>query len=1141
MTKHSFTKTRKIAAVLLTSALFCMPLTLAGCDTEEEENKHTGTTQTDTQKISNANFEYYDTNDGKNVIITSPTGWSRSANADANGSTAASSAKLSGIVKTNKSDWDSITKSKVALTAENAEAEWENASVYDRLKFYEDEDVDSTDDFEDYVSYNADLDDLPDCENPGTHAYDASSDTEEDSSVLMIHNYRSDGLGTAQHFTSTTTLTLSANTAAKLSVWVKTSNLTFNDGTPVTKNRGAYIAVNQTLGSTAMQPLTIKNINTEGVTENNGWVQYTMYLKGHNLSDSTFTISFGLGQGGGSNKFEYVDGYAFFDDLTYESISLSEYERTAGDVPTVTSASSAEKRDFETDKAYKSETAFASSLYFTETSLKDMNVTFSPTEEKYGNVSYTSVPAEGSVVYKGLSLNTQNDLQLCRAYENIVSPAQSYWSPYLQKYIDDTKDYPFDPSTETVLLLSAGGAAYTANVTSQSFVLAPDSYALLTYYVKTSALNGYTGAAASIVDGSAKTAMASFDTTTLATVDVDSKEDLFNGWKKCAFLLSNTTDSDKTFSMNLTYGPTTIVGTTNASYLAGYAAFTNFTLDTLTEEEFGEYAAGTYVVSTSLVNGYKTVSTDGFDSMSYSDAEAIENGFGTPQNYKGVEGGSSYVGGTDYSYANSNENAGLLNRSYAENYWNNNETWMSTLLQIATAEDMSLANALRADNWWNLLFGTANQPLLIVNTVEQAYGYISTSRTISSNSYQSVSVKVKVSKGAIAYVYLMDTSSLSDGYNKPVKLKTPALSYWYDDDNNVCKSDPFADDYSERDGVVYLYNNNDSTLDANGLYMSVDKNDTKQYANLSAYEKDDEGNLITEDEEIAFFFNKADNLYYAHFDDETNAYSTPVYDFDHSYARYTEQEADCVTVIDGNDPAVAGKWVTVNYFLHTGNDTKQYRLEIFSGSRDGSVKSAADSYVLFDAVPSGTLSSSYDGLLKESIEKIKEKADPSYKEDDIRWYENAVYYTYSFHDDADYLRYDEAADTENQGDLYTGYQQSSYSEVLSYLYYEDTETDPAHYSYTTYMDFSAVDVNVTPAAADVDDTDDNTDEEEPVYNVWLLVSSIILSVVLIAVLVILLVRMIVKKVKMRKVRKANTYIVNKKQAHYKKKLKLKDE
>ena len=1140
MTKHQFTKTRKIAAVLLTSAIFCMPLTLAGCEAEKEETTHTGTSQTDTQKISNANFEYYDTNDGKNVIITSPTGWSRSASSDANGSSAASSAKLSGIINTNKSDWDNLTKSKVALTADNVAAEWDNASVYDRLKYYEDEDVSSTDDFEDYVSYNAELDDLPDCENPGTHSYDGSSDTEEDSSVLMIHNYRSDGLGTAQRFTSTTTMTLSANTAAKLSVWVKTSDLTFNDGTPVTKNRGAFIAVNQTMGSTAMQPLTVKNINTEGVTENNGWVQYTMYLKGHNLSDSTFTVTFGLGQGGGSNKFEYVDGYAFFDDLTYESISLSEYERNAGDIPTVTSASSDEKRDFEVDKDYQGGTAFASSLYFTETALTNVDFSFAPTAEEYGNVSYTSVPVSGSIVYKGLSLKTENDKFLSGTFAQ-TSYLSSYDSPYLNKYIEDTKDYPFDHSTKTALILSAGGAAYTVNMTSKSFVLAPDSYALLTYYVKTSALNGYTGASAAIVDGSAKTAMSSFDSTTLETVDVDSKEDLFNGWKKCAFLLSNTTDSDKSFSVNLTYGPTTIVGTTNASYLAGYAAFTNFTLDTLTEEEFNEYTAGTYVVSASLVNGYHTVSTDGFDSTSYSDAEAIENGFGTPQNYKGVDGGSSYVGGADYSYANNNENAGLLNRSYAETYWNNNDTWMSTLLRIATAEDTSLATALRADNWWNLLFGTANQPLLIVNTVEQAYGYIGTSRTISSNSYQSISVKVKVSKGAVAYVYLMDTSSLSDGYNNPVTIKTPALSYWYDDENNVCKSDPFADDYSERDGVVYLYNNNDSSLDANGLYMSVDKNDTKQYANLSAYTKDDEGNLITEDEEIAFFFNKADNLYYAHFDDETETYSTPVYDFDHSYARYTAQEADCVTIIDGNDPAVAGKWVTVNYFLHTGNDTKQYRLEIFSGSRDGSVKSAADSYVLFDAVPSGTLSSSYDGLLKESIEKIKEKADPSYKEDDIRWYENAIYYTYSFHDDSAYLRYDEASDVENTGDLYTGYTQSSYSEVLSYLYYEDTETDPDHYSYTTYMDFSAVDVNVTPAAADVDDSDDETEAEEPVYNVWLLVSSIILSVVLIVVLLILLVRMIVKKVKMRKVHKTNAYLVNKKQAHYKKKLKLKDE
>lgn len=1120
---HQNKKTKRALAIALSAALMLAPVTLlSGCGTSEEETENTETTQTDTQRIQNGNFEFY-TESETTVIVTSPNNWTRSS--DSSGSSSAlSSARASGIVNTNKSDWENMTESKTALPDEETAAElWDEASIYDRLKFYDECDIDSTSDFEDYVSYNIDIDDVPTCENPGTHDYDGTADSDGETNVLMIHNYRSDGYGTAQKYTAGTQVTLSANTSAKLSVWVKTADLTFNNGTEVSKNRGAYISVTQTVGGTTYDPFEIKNIDTSSVTENNGWQLYTLYLRGDALQSSSFTIVLGLGHGGGNNKFEYVQGYAFFDDVTCEIIDNEAYEAATVSVPSCDTEDEGEDRVFEADNL--SDTVFASDLYRAEDKISSLSAEIAPTVEKYGNVSYTSVPSRDGKVYRGLTLDASSDLLLFESADEIRARSGNR---YLDKFVTDgLGSYPFDNSDDMIVLLSAGGAAYTAKVSAPSFKLAPESYLLITFWVKTSEMNGYTGASASVVDVETKSTITAFDSTTVATVDTDEKTDLYNGWVKCAFLVANTTKSEKTFSLEFSYGPTTIVGTTNASYLPGYAAFTNFASAKMSKAEYNAVTTGSYIQTISLYNNTQALSSTGFDSVIYSDDSAIEEGLGTPQNYTGVDGGSIYVGGTDYSYANSNENAGLLNKAYAQNYWNNNASWITELLRIATSENTSLTNALNADNWWNKIIGTSNQPLLIVNTVEQSYGYIGKSTSISTSTYRAISVKVKVSKGAVAYIYLMDTTSLTDGYNTPLTLETPTVTYWYDDDNNVCAVDPASDEFDDEKDIVYLYNNNEDE-DKNGLYRRADGSDDKNYANLSAYEKDDDNNLITADELVAFWYNPEDGAYYARYDDETGVYSVPVTDFDHAYARYTQQKAECYTVVDGDD--VANKWVTVNFFIHTGSESKNYRLEVFSGSRDGSVKSEAGSYVMFDTVATADLSENYSGLLTDAIDAINENKPTDYTEDDVKWYDDAIYYTFTYRDTNDYLRYDEELDTEDEGDLYADYVQSSYAETVAYLYYEDRTSSDEEYTFTTFVDFSPLETTVTPSSSDTDDdTDTDTDTAtEPEYNVWLFASSIVLAVVLVIVLVLLLVKKIAKRVKMHKVHVTNAYVDPKK-------------
>jgi hypothetical protein len=94
------------------------------------------------------------------------------------------------------------------------------------------------------------------------NAIDCDTSAEE-SGVLMLNNYRTDGNGTAQKYTSSTTVTLEPGKAAQLSVWVKTENLTYANGQDVNGNRGAYIGVTNSVGGQALDQMQIKNINTE--------------------------------------------------------------------------------------------------------------------------------------------------------------------------------------------------------------------------------------------------------------------------------------------------------------------------------------------------------------------------------------------------------------------------------------------------------------------------------------------------------------------------------------------------------------------------------------------------------------------------------------------------------------------------------------------------------------------------------------------------------------------------------------------------------------------------------------------------------------------------------------------------------------
>ncbi len=1186
-------KRRLVAALsILLSATLSLGIMSAcnktgGDDTEEEEKTPSAT---DIQLLKNGNFEFYgemdeEDRDERRAFINSPTDWSFSSGSP-------SSDTSSGIV--NIGDWDYMTKPSAGAEGlvpaepnkdedgkettyeltdaviEKATSLWEKASLYDRLKFYKYYGVKDAAKFELYgdYRYSVDFEDvqyLSELKNQDKLVHEGAEEGEE--SILMIHNRRtSDGIrGTSQSYTSSTTITLNAGTAAKVSVWVRTSELYHYASTAdgendvaVTARAGAYIGVTNTVGGTTLDQMQIKNINTQ-----DEWQHYTIYIRANTFATTTFRIVLGLGQGTYDNRYESLDGYAFFDDVECELITGEDYaaevtsdKYTPGKNLAGLDTKGDDRKFLATADTPENGKPVQSGVY---NYALDLSKEFNPydfsaqgaedgfalTEERSGSKTYTSAtidPDNLGDTSKAAGASDRNNI----ARRVSLSEIENTTNGYLKKiYQDDFKDkFPssFDQNN-IILLLSTNGAAYTAKL--NEIELAPKSRCLVSFFVKTSAIrSGKTGAGAILVDGDNKNTITPFDSTTVATVDINTDKeeltDIYKGWVQCFFFVENATEEPKSFHLELTYGPTAIAGTSKTDYSDGYAAFANFEYADLTKTQYSYATTGTYAQKVSLTASVK-------DESKFADAAAngtqLDEGLATPVGYTGVLAGSNVLVEGDTKNPGKEELAteygiytGLLSSDNAKTYLSLAEEegypngWAGALNSLAKG-------ATEPSLWWKNIFGNngsnaemAYQPLVIVNTSAEerpSYGFFASSTTVSANATSRISLRMKLSKDMPAYVYLVDVSDVNV-HDKQLEPNFPAVTYWYDDEGNIVSKDPSSDGFDEKNDILF-------TLEENGLYKNAkDENDTKYYANLSAYgTPDDEGNLVTGSGTVAFYGNEG--KFYAYYDKKTETFSQEVTDLlgavPEASRRYTapadpSKYAACIRVLgDGSDV-----WTTVSFYVEAGNKTKNYRLEIWAGQRDYQSADAseglpANGYAFFDRVSTSSVSN-YSALRSAAAEAMLDYTDEegNYvyrdKTDETKLSSDyALYYTFTFFDSPSYLRYDATVD--DGGDPWGSYKQSDYTEELSWLYVEDGGDllGTATPTVSMFLSYAQNEKEVTPDETDSGSdnnsssgsTSTNTDSNLNGANFWLLLSSILLAVALVFAVIAIFVRRLIKK------------------------------
>lgn len=1334
--KSKLKRTLFVATTVLTAGAM---LFATACSDDTEDDTTSETTKRDTQVIRNGNFEFYNNGSDDQYLISSPDSWSK-------GSKGTSSYTMSGVIGTSKTAWAALTDDELA----------------EKLDYNNELDSDDEDYEDKHVDYNgmhsydipytntqAAIDKTGDdyeavIENPGTHYQittrdgknyytdangvekqvylntedgdyylDSEFKTPMENSVLMVHNYlntrnttdntKKSKFGTEQYYSSSTSITLEANTAAEISVWVKTSNLYYGANgqlTESTQGRGAYIQVSQTVAGNALDAFYISNINTEelvneGIENSNGWINYTVYVQGCDYASTTLTVSLGLGK---QDSYANVEGYAFFDDVVctkYKniddtSISTSgikqDYQHKYLDKEnggsTCTLLSDADGKNFVAskyvystelgDKTY--ENNYLDTKYFIDLASESerirpsINVVAGLTVDEDKYASSDSVPAivgasssslDSDVkTPAGVNKATANDLLAyipVGAHNNWVTNLKSalgenaYRNSIIDEYLDEALSTAslLPGATEqedTVIMVSTEGAAYTATLSNTEFKVAQDSYKIISFWVKTSNMNSRTAATIKVIDADDKDNNSSFtvDTTGLTTNigTKDEEKDIFNGWAQCFVFVSNDSSEEKRFTIDFSFGNTTIKGTTSSSYSYGWAAMTNLTVTEVTADEFS-YA--TESVRSATLTFYDETETErtSFDSVYGSQVINIKNQLATPANYKGVNGGSANViqGVTEtseYNLANKNDFAGLLNKKYIQNYIDNTAdgNWLDKVLKTKyTSYNKAVLNA---SDVWNEVFGAScYQPLLIVNTLrtfytenaslnEDAfsagtyytyengtyqlattfdanktyysfnkqgmnYGYIGSNKTISSGSTLAVSVKVKASKNAIAYVYLIDDSK------QVMQFSLPEYTFWYDDEGNVLKTKPDTDNdnYSTVENIAYklrsdgLYQNSEGKLFANfynlkkqyhnehETYYTYDGTQVN-YDNLvegETYYTDathtvySDHYLVTTDGDRVYSYKSGigeASQYYYFVDGVVNKnYVVSGFDTDYAERRYADlQSKELFYKIDTiANPELADKWITVNFFINGGTESKSYRLELWSGAREEEITAGVEegSYVMFDYSYDTISSDSFTSLSTEyvnairtayikaiaeynktsvdkitltsntmSINELEELVEGKISVDTV--YDYAVqYYTFSLYDSANYYPFNK--DTADTGETGYKYDISSYDEKLAYLsindLYEGSDVKEDA-NLTTFVDYSASEQTVEVGRiedSEDDDEEDNTDNET---NVWLLVASILLVVAIIITLLSIVIRDIIKRIKFKKSGKGtNSYAINK--------------
>ena len=725
-----------IVAVSLT--LFC------ACENTEDNNDDSTNnddtkaeeTVTDYQKLANGDFEFY-TTDGTTFPYSSSVKWTRSN--DKSLTSAISSTVTSGIIDTEDEEYADLS-----ATSRPVLSSTENETTYFNPR---------TPSYYGLVKNEYDKEDEDKRVNPNVAG----------TKVLMINNKSTvNGQGTAQKFTSSSTLTVPQNSFAVLSLWVNTYALkTVVTDKLASKEFGAYVALTNSVGSVEYSDLAIDNINTDGK-----WVNVNIYVMGSKINSTTYGLSLGLGKGSKNNKDGYVEGFAYFDNVTFTTYSQKEFEdKFMSNPPSVDGNLSVDKKDdtatykFSTvsktgnyvangDKADYVDEATATAKYSTY----NVKLTYS------SNINYnlyTDVPATPFKWNKNVT-NKKHDFETgnTRLYKNINDLSDTEKALFDSK-VDFEKMTAYegiDAKNGYVALMDFKNPS-SATFTSAAITVPSESYKVVSFFTQSKVTNSSSSVAKVFLKETAdgKDAVSLFTDITSVTEEGD-----YGYWTYYTVAVYNPTDDDASFTINMTFGmgEGEYADMPSRDLPTGYAVIAGFATADVTEDVYNNILTSSNVNKQTIYGKYVSFEEE-TETTSYDEYNVTPDV--TQQSvieFKPTDNVPSFT----FSGDSSKVVKGIVNSKYvnADNTYGKNN-----VAGIENIDVLSTLTTLRSDG---ITYNNHAQAIVLTNKEATSSAFITSKSTFAANSYTTIVVRVRATGNAIANVYLSGTD-----YNETTK------------------------------------------------------------------------------------------------------------------------------------------------------------------------------------------------------------------------------------------------------------------------------------------------------------------------------------------------------------------------------------
>lgn len=737
-------KIKTFIVMILTLIMSLSVLMVAACkkqdDTTATETKYNPSysyTDYDDKDalISNANFKL-GLADKANTDFPAKTttGWTVSAD-----SGSSSSQTVSGVIKTDDAIWDNVL---LKLAEEDAFFDWAQnkfnalniktkTSIKEIVSGEDDWKNKSTAEIDAEVEkrFIAQFDNF--INNPGVHTGAG------DNSIVMLSNFSAtssvDLKGVAQNVSSSSTINLEKGQSAKISFWVKTD--TNNE------KGAANVRLTTTINGISQAQYAVTGIVTAG-----NWEQYTVYVKGNDYSYSTVNVvlGFGITNSITSSTKDLAYGLCYYDDVNVEVFDTTkEYDDAR--VSSAQTVATMEALAYTGNPEVKRIPAtIGVNTYFYSLSYNDWAI------ETYGANDF----------YKAKTFGITGD------YVDSQAASQKFSdSSVTVNEVVGTKGFDVDMVKSAYKFSIKDGA--------NNFAVAKNSFASISFNLKTT-FSGYNKAGVTfyVYDVNSKNETLKSAVLTVSEANADGDDYVIT--------IRNNYEETRYFYIEVVLGTATPSAQSSPAYfITGNVKLDNikfasgYNKELLEDEtENVDYAKISFfkalegtLSSTNVSYALHAGKTGDFADSSLADTYSMEVSYANTDLLKTKPVAStSYLGVIpDHEYVkidgsttdvNTNVNAGVINTKYLDTY--------KTISAIADIDKQFGTNGEYAldEN------DKALQPLMIYNASASSYGFIAKNTVkIEAANRALITIKVRVTGDATAYIYLVDMSNTDNKLN----------------------------------------------------------------------------------------------------------------------------------------------------------------------------------------------------------------------------------------------------------------------------------------------------------------------------------------------------------------------------------------